>query len=287
MSLRISFEVFPPKTATGLDHLRSTVKHLRRADPIYVSVTYGAGGSEHHFSYDAIRAVASTGVPVAGHLTCVGQSVDALNLVLNEYQALGVHQVVALRGDPPDGIDAPYTPHPRGYQRTADLVAAIAARGRCDISVSAYPEKHPQSPSFDHDLEVLARKVNAGASRAMTQMFFDNEVFARYLDLVNTRQIEVKVVPGIFPIHCFETVSRFAARCGATIPARVAERFEGASPADAREIAADLAAEQIDDLRRYGVDHVHLYTINQSDLALGVCERLGILTPRPTTPGRS
>ena len=188
--------------------------------------------------------------------------------------------MVALRGDPPAGVDAPYEPHPDGHRSTAELVAAIKAR-RSDlaVSVSAYPERHPQSPTDAHDLDVLAAKVDAGADHAMTQMFFDNDLFLAYVERVRDRGIDVPIVPGIFPIHSFPAVARFAARCGASIPASVARRFEGLDddPAATHRVAADLAAEQIRHLATNGVGHVHLYTLNRADLALAVCERLSLV----------
>lgn len=279
MTIDVSFEVFPPKTETGLDELADTTARLTTAaDPVFVSVTYGAGGTNRTRSFDAIRVVRAAGARIAGHLTCVGQPVGEVDAVIDHYDELGVDHIVALRGDPPDGIDAPYAAHPDGYQRTADLVAAASSRGRFELIVSAYPERHPQSPTSDHDLEVLAEKVAAGASRAMTQMFFENDTYLRYLERVRAWGIDVPIVPGIFPIHSFPAVARFAARCGATIPARVAERFEGLDddPDTTRKIAAELAAEQIAELAHHGVDHVHLYTLNRPELALGVCDRLGI-----------
>lgn len=275
--LTVSFEVFPPKTVDGLAQLTATVERLTAAAPRFVSVTYGAGGTDRERSFDAIRAVRSVGVEVAGHLTCVGQSVDDVHAVVDQYEALGVSQIVALRGDPPGGVDAPYAPHPDGYQRTADLVGAVARR--FEVSVSAYPERHPQSPTVDHDLDVLAAKVAAGARRAVTQMFFENRDFVAYCDAVRGRGLAVDVVPGIFPIHSFPAVSRFAARCGAAMPASIAARFSGLDddPRATREVAADVAAEQITELTAHGVRHVHLYTLNRPELALAVCERLGLV----------
>lgn len=283
MNVRVSFEVFPPKTEAGLRGLGSAIERLAVLDPVYTSVTYGAGGGQRDKSFDAIDAVrrAAPDVPVAAHLTCVGQSRAEVEATIARYGDLGVHHIVALRGDPPDGVDAPYVAHPDGFQSTAELVRAIAGRGNFEIAVSAYPERHPQSPTVDHDLDVLAAKVAAGARRAMTQMFFDNELFLRYRDAVADRGIAVDLVPGIFPIHSFEAVSRFAGRCGASMPSALAGEFEGrdASP----DLAADLAALQIAELVDEGVGHVHLYTLNKADLALSVCERLGLLEPTFTT----
>lgn len=280
----ISFEVFPPKTEAGLAQLADTARRLVEIDPTFISVTYGAGGSQHHRSLAAIEATAASGATIAAHLTCVGQPVAEISDVIDAYESLGVEHIVALRGDPPTGIDAAYEPHPDGYQRTADLVAAAKARGRFEVIVSAYPERHPQSPTDDHDIDVLAEKVAAGADRAITQMFFDVDLFARYLDRVRDRGIEIPIVPGIFPIHSFASVASFAAKCGASMPPELAERFAGhEDDHDAtHDIAADHAAEQITRLVGLGVEHVHLYTLNKADLALAVCERLG-RTPAPSS----
>ena len=282
--MRFSFEVFPPRTSDGLDALWGTVERLNQVDPIFVSVTYGAGGSDRERSFDAIRTVARTGAVVAGHLTCVGQSTDDVDSVIDRYAELGVDHVVALRGDPPEGAGAPYNPHPTGYQRTAHLVSAVKARGTFDVAVSAYPERHPQSPSIEHDIGVLAAKVAAGADRAITQMFFDIGMFLRYRDRLSARGIDVPLVPGIFPIHSFPAVARFAAKCGATIPAPIAARFDGLDgDHDAtHETAAALAADQIQQLDAHGVEHVHLYTLNRAELVLAVCERLGLVDAVPT-----
>jgi methylenetetrahydrofolate reductase (NADPH) len=272
----VSIEVFPPRSPDDLPSLAATVTELRVLDPAFVSVTYGAGGSNRSRTFDAIAAVAATGADIAGHLTCVGQPRHEIDDVLSRYAALGVRHVVALRGDPPEGVGAAYAPHPDGYQRTSDLVAAIADRGGFEIAVSAYPEAHPQSPSLEHDLDVLADKVAAGARRAITQMFFDNELFLRYRDAVARRRIDVALIPGIFPIHSFPAVARFAERCGATIPDRVAARFAGLddNPGATHQVAAELAAEQIAELNQAGVEQVHLYTLNRADLALAVGQLL-------------
>lgn len=281
MTLSVSFEVFPPKTDAGLRTLSEAVARLDDVDPAYISVTYGAGGSDRQRSFDTIDVVrSSTSAPIAAHLTCVGQSRADVDAVIDRYLDLGVDHIVALRGDPPGGIDAPYEPHPDGFDSTADLVAAIKRRGDLSVSVSAYPERHPQSPTDDHDLDVLAAKIDAGADRAMTQMFFDNRHFVDYLRRVRARGVEVPIVPGIFPIHSFPAVARFAARCGATMPAAIARRFDGLDDdrAATHELAADLAATQIRELTTHGVEHVHLYTLNRSELALAVCDRLATVS---------
>jgi methylenetetrahydrofolate reductase (NADPH) len=243
-----------------------------------VSVTYGAGGSDRERSFAAIDAVRSTGFDVAAHLTCVGQPRSDIDVVIDRYAALGVSQIVALRGDPPAGIDARYEPHADGYQRTADLVHTIKQRGDFAVAVSAYPERHPQSPTDDHDLNVLAEKVDAGADKAMTQMFFDNCRYLRFRDRARAYGIDVPIVPGIFPIHSFPTVARFAERCGASVPSRIADRFAGLDEDidTTKVIAAELAAAQITELAAHGVEEVHIYTLNRADLALAVCRQLGV-----------
>ena len=280
MTLSISFEVFPPKSADALDSLRATVGRLSEVGPAFVSVTYGAGGSSRERSFAAIDAVRSAGFDVAGHLTCVGQAKAEIDVVIERYAMLGVSQIVALRGDPPAGVDAAYEPHADGYQRTADLVETIKQRGDFDVAVSAYPERHPQSPTDDHDLNVLAEKVRAGADKAMTQMFFDNSHYFRYRDRAQAFGIDVPIVPGIFPIHSFPTVAKFAERCGASIPSRIAERFAGLDEDSATTelVAAELAAAQISELVEHGVEQVHIYTLNRADLALAVCQNLGAAT---------
>jgi methylenetetrahydrofolate reductase (NADPH) len=276
MTLSISFEVFPPKSADALEGLRSTVARLSEVEPAFVSVTYGAGGSDRERSFAAIEAVRTAGFDVAGHITCVGQTRAEVDVVIDRYAALGVTRIVALRGDPPAGAGAPYEPHPDGYQRTADLVHSVKQRGGFAVAVSAYPERHPQSPSDDHDLNVLAEKCAAGADKAVTQMFFDNAHYFRFRERAQSRGINIPIVPGIFPIHSFPAVARFAERCGATIPVRIAERFAGhdADSETTHKIATEIATEQIAELAAHGVGHVHIYTLNRAELAVAVCDQL-------------
>jgi methylenetetrahydrofolate reductase (NADPH) len=282
MTVEISFEVFPPKTANGLDELAAAAARLARVRPAFISVTFGAGGSSRDRSFDAIKAVAtSSGSPIAGHLTCVGQPTVEVDAVIDRYRDLGIEHVVALRGDPDGGADAIYKAHPKGYQQTSDLVRAIKSKPGTLVSVSAYPERHPQSPNDAHDIAVLAQKIEAGADQAITQMFFDNAPFYRYRDRVRAAGIQASIVPGIFPVHSISAVSRFASKCGATMPDEISRRFERVS-GDERasfETAADVAAEQIDDLASNGVKAVHLYTLNRADLALAVCDRIGVGHP--------
>jgi methylenetetrahydrofolate reductase (NADPH) len=282
MTLSISFEVFPPKSADALEGLCSTVTRLGKVAPSFVSVTYGAGGTDRERSFAAIDAVRSAGFEVAGNLTCVGQSRDEIDVVIDRYAALGVSQIVALRGDPPAGVGGPYQPHVEGYQRTADLVRSIKQRGGFDVAVSAYPERHPQSPTDDHDLDVLAETCAAGADKAITQLFFDNPHYLRFRDRAHARGLRIPIVPGIFPIHSFPAVARFAERCGASMPSRSADRFAGLDD-DAEtthKVATELATEQVTELAAHGVDRVHIYTLNRADLAVAVCEQLGASTSK-------
>ncbi len=271
-----SFEVFPPKPEAGHARCGDVAAELMALRPDYISVTYGAGGSDQHRSFEAIDRVVQSGADVAGHLTCVGQTKADIDAVVARYRSLGVDHVVALRGDPPTGIDAAYQPHPDGYASTADLVTMAKDMGVGTVSVSGYPEVHPQSPSADHDLDILAGKVDAGADRAITQMCFDTDLIVRYVERVDARGIDVDVVPGIFPIHSFPAVTRFAERCGAAMPTAVAERFAGLDDdADTSEkLGAEFAAEQIAQLADHGIDHVHIYTINRPSLARAVVEQL-------------
>ena len=266
MSVSISFEVFPPKHPDGLPALANTVTQLQAVDPVFVSVTYGAGGSDRQRSFEAIGTVRGTGAEVAGHLTCVGQPRHDIGNIVDRYVELGVRQVVALRGDPPGGVDAVYSPHPDGFQTTAELVVEIKNRSDLQVAVSAYPECHPQSPSCDHDLRILADKVAAGADRAMTQMFFDNELYLRVSRCRQGDRHRHRHRSGIFPIHSFPAVTGSASRCGASIPDHVAERFAGLDDdtETTRKIAAELAAEQIAALAAEGVEQVHVYTLNRS-----------------------
>jgi methylenetetrahydrofolate reductase (NADPH) len=255
---------------------------LRRIPPRLVSVTYGAGGTDTDRSFEAVlSATELAAAPVAAHLTCVGVPRHQVAEVIDRYLELGVRHIVALRGDPPEGIDAPYVPHPEGFASTAELVAAIRERGHTagvelTVSVSAYPEVHPQSHDLAHDLDVLQAKVEAGADRAMTQMFFDNDVIHRYHDAVRSRGIDVPIIPGIMPIHAIDRVVDFARRCGAGVPSALTEHFDGIAPdhPDHRRRAVEWSVAQIRDLQRRGFDEIHLYTLNQSDLVLEIVDAL-------------
>jgi methylenetetrahydrofolate reductase (NADPH) len=277
--LGVSFEFFPPKTAKMEANLWSAIEKLRPLRPRFVSVTYGAGGSTRERTHATVeRLVQETGLPPAAHLTCVGATRPEVDTVIRAYWMAGVRHIVALRGDAAGGAGEPYAPHPGGYINAADLVSGIKKIGDFEISVAAYPEKHPDSPTVAADIDNLKAKIDAGATRAITQFFFDNAHYFRYMDAVRAAGIDVAIVPGIIPIHNFEQVSRFAAQCGATIPARIAERFEGldGDVETAHLIAATVAAEQVLELAREGVSEFHFYTLNRASLVYAICHLLGI-----------
>ncbi len=276
--LQISFEFFPPKTDVMEERFWETVHKLAPLRPNFVSVTYGAGGSTRERTLRMVRQIkAQTGVDAAAHLTCVGATRAEVDEVVRGYQAVGINRIVALRGDPPEGVGQPFTPHPQGYQNAADLVAGIKGIGDFDISVAAYPEKHPQSPDWATEIDNLKRKLDAGANRAITQMFFSNGDYLRYLERARAAGITAPIVPGIQPIHSFKQISGFAARCGTSIPAWLAERFEGLEdePETHALVASAVAAEQVTELLDEGVTQFHIYTHNRSPLALALARILG------------
>jgi methylenetetrahydrofolate reductase (NADPH) len=262
---------------------------LAPLEPSFVSVTYGAGGSTRERTHATVaRLVKETRLEPAAHLTCVGASREEIDAVIRAYGAAGVRHIVALRGDPPGGLDTPYVAPPDGYQSTADLVAAIKASGDFEVSVAAYPEKHPQSPNLLHDIEILKRKVDAGADRAITQFFFDNSVYFRFLDVAAAAGITIPIVPGIVPVLNFKQTAGFARRAGASVPAWLAERFEGLEddPVTRRLVAAAVCAEQVIDLIDRGVTRLHFYTMNRADLVFAICHLIGV-RPRATIAKRA
>lgn len=275
---RLSFEFFPPKSPDMEGQLWESVDELAAWNPEFVSVTYGAGGSTKAPTMTTVqRLIAETPLATAAHLTCVDAPREETRGVIEELRQLGVRHIVALRGDPSAGIGTDYQPHADGYANAAELVTALKEIGGFDISVSAYPEKHPESLDTNADIEMLKRKADNGADRALTQFFFDNDVFERYLEKVRAAGITLPVVPGIMPIQNLGMLKRFAGRCGSTVPEFLDHRFAGSEDdAVARaEIAADLAAEQIEDLIRRGLQEFHIYTMNRAAITSAVLERLG------------
>ena len=243
-------------------------------------MTYGAGGSTRERTHSTIaRILAETDLTPAAHLTCVGAARGEIDDIVSRYHDLGVRHIVALRGDPAGGIGTAYTAHPDGYKTSADLVAGIRKRHPdIEVSVSAYPEKHPESRDFDADIDTLKAKVDAGAARAITQVFFDNDLYFRYLDRVRARGIDIPIVPGIMPMHNFKQARAFVTRAGTSVPDWLAEKFDGLDddPDTRKLVAATVAAGQVQKLAKHGVDTFHFYTMNRADLVFAICHLLGI-----------
>ena len=277
--IQASFEFFPPKNDEMESTLWEAIGRLAPLSPSFVSVTYGAGGSTRARTHATVERIArETFLRPAAHLTCVGASKAEIDQVVREYWDAGVRHIVALRGDSPGGADAPYVAPPDGYQRTEDLIAAIKRIGDFEVSVSAYPETHPQSPNLLHDIETLKRKVDAGADRAITQFFFDNTLYMRYLDVAAAAGIKIPIVPGIVPVQNFKQTANFAKRTGASVPMWLAERFEGLDNdvSTRRLVAAAVCAEQVIDLIDRGVNQLHFYTMNRADLVYAICHLIGM-----------
>ncbi len=279
----ISYEFFPPKTPEMEIQLWQTINRLAPLNPRFVSVTYGAGGSTRHRTHAIVeRIAAETRIKPAAHLTCVSSSRAEIEAIVRAYWAAGVRHIVALRGDPPGGVGTCYAPHPQGYERSCDLVAGIKRIADFEISVSTYPEGHPESASIENDLDALEAKIDAGATRAITQFFFDNDVYYRFLDKALARGIKIPIVPGVMPVRNFQQVAGFAAKAGASVPQWLAERFEGLEddPQTHALVAATTAADQVMDLARSGVNEFHFYTNNRADLVFAICHMLGVRPAR-------
>jgi len=265
----ISFEFFPPSTDIASQTLWRTLKRLEPLAPDFVSVTYGAGGSTRERTHKTIlRILEQTNLNVAAHLTCVDATKEEVDAVVRDYWRAGVKHFVALRGDSRDGPSAGFHANPEGYQNGAELVAGLKAFSDFDITVSAYPEQHPMSPDFAVDIDLLKRKVDNGATRAITQFFFDNDVFESYVERVRAAGIYIPIVPGILPIHNYAKVANFAGRCGTHVPIWLAERFEGLEndQATANLVASAIASEQVMDLVERGVSDFHFYTIDRKSV---------------------
>ena len=277
-----SFEFFPPKTDEASVELFHTISRMQELKPSFVSVTYGAGGSTRERTHNTVaRLVKETSLKPAAHLTCVNATRAEVDEVVRGYRDAGIKHIVALRGDPPTGVGTRYRPHPGGYGQAADLVAGIKRIGGFEVSVGGYPEKHPESPTIEADIDYLKAKVDAGADRIITQFFFDNACYLRFLERVRARGIWCPVLPGIVPIHNFKQVSGFAAKTGTSVPAWLARRFDGLAddPQTTHLVAAAVAAEQVLDLVDAGVRQFHFYTLNRADLVYAICHLLG-LRPR-------
>jgi methylenetetrahydrofolate reductase (NADPH) len=282
--IAVSFEFFPPKTEKMEETLWASIARLAPLAPRFVSVTYGAGGSTRERTHaTVVRILRETGLTPAAHLTCVGASKADVLEVADHYWQAGIRHIVALRGDPPDGAGS-YRPHPDGFAYAVDLVTGLRAAHDFEISVAAYPETHPQALSPAADLDNLKRKIDAGATRAITQFFFDPAVYFRFMERVRAAGITVPVVPGILPVTNFAQVTKFAGMCGAAVPDWLACRFEGLDedPETRRLIAATVAAEQCRALHAGGVREFHFYTLNRADLAYAICHILGLRPVKST-----
>jgi methylenetetrahydrofolate reductase (NADPH) len=276
--IEVSFEFFPPKTEKMAETLWHSVETLAPLDPRFVSVTYGAGGSTRERTHEAVRRIVSeTDIPAAAHLTCVQATREEVDQVAREYWEEGVRHIVALRGDAPDA-EAGYTPHPGGYENAADLIAGLKKIADFEISVAAYPEVHPDSPDRQADLDNLKRKFDAGATRAITQFFFEPECFFDFRDKAAAAGIEGEIVPGIMPVLSFAAVQRMSALCGTAIPDWMEGLFQGLDdrPEARQLVSATIAAEMCRRLYAGGVRQFHFYTLNRAELSYAICHMLGL-----------
>ena len=277
----VSFEFFPPNDVEMEKTLWASVQRLAPLAPHFVSVTYGADGSTRERTHNVVtRILRETPLTPAPHLTCVGAPRGEILEVARAYWDAGVRHIVALRGDPPAG-PAGYVPHPEGFAYAADLVRGLKSVGDFDISVAAYPEVHPEATSAEADLDNLRAKLDAGASRAITQFFFETDAFLRFRDRCAARGITAELVPGILPITRFPQMLRFAKRCGTSVPDWLQHRFDGLDddPDTRRMIAASVAIDQVRKLQREGVQEFHFYTLNRAELAYAICHALGVRAP--------
>ncbi|MHA6288858.1 methylenetetrahydrofolate reductase [NAD(P)H] [Maricaulis sp. CAU 1757] len=277
--LNVSFEFFPPKTEAMEATLWDSVSRLEPLAPHFVSVTYGAGGSTRDRTHRTVRRIArETDIQPAAHLTCVCATRAEIDAVIRDYWESGIRHIVALRGDPPGGLGDAYVPHPGGYANAAELAAGIRAIGDFEISVGCYPEKHPESPSRAFDLDLLKAKIDAGATRAITQFFFDPDVYFRFRDRAARAGIDIPIVPGIMLQPNFAGLKRMAGMCGASLPDWLHRAYEGLEEdADTRRlVTAHVAAKLCNKLQAGGVDSFHFYTLNRAELALSTCQLLGV-----------
>jgi methylenetetrahydrofolate reductase (NADPH) len=281
----VSFEFFPPATEAMEKTLWASIEHLGVLKPRFVSVTYGADGSTRERTHAAVARIRNeTDLTAAPHLTCIGASKGEIDEIAREYWDMGIRHLVALRGDPPKDV-APYEPHQDGYAYASDLVAGLKQIADFDISVAAYPEVHPEASSAAADMENLKRKLDAGASRAITQFFFDVGMYLRFRDQCASAGIDSQIVPGILPITRFPQLQRFAEQCGASVPAWLRERFDGLEddPETRKLIAASVVIEQVALLKREGVEDFHFYTLNRHELTFAICHAIGVRRQRADT----
>jgi methylenetetrahydrofolate reductase (NADPH) len=273
----VSFEFFPPQTLDASFRLWETAQALAPLAPDFVSVTYGAGGTTRQLTHEAVSAIGGHyGLNVAAHLTCVEASRAETLAIAEAYAVAGVREIVALRGDPPKGAGG-FLPHPEGFAHSAELIEALASTGRFKIRAGAYPEPHPEAADTAQDVAWLKRKIEAGASSAITQFFFEADTFFRFRDACEKAGITAPILPGILPIQSWDGAKRFAARCGARVPAWIDEAFATAKR-DGREelLAIAIATELCSDLLEGGAEHLHFYTLNRPHLTREICRALGI-----------
>ncbi|MDA1090418.1 MAG: methylenetetrahydrofolate reductase [Proteobacteria bacterium] len=276
--VRVSFEFFPPNTDKANEALWNSIQRLSPLKPSYVSVTYGAGGSTRERTHATVRRIRTeTDLEPAAHLTCVSATTEEIDAIARGYWDAGVRHIVALRGDAVDG-SGPYQPHPGGYAYASDLVAGLKKVADFNISVAAYPETHPEAASADADLDNLKRKIDAGASEAITQFFFDTDVYLRFLERARAAGITVPIIPGILPVTNFARVAEFSGKCAAAVPDWMAELFDGldGDPETRKLVAASVAAEQCRALHAEGITDFHFYTMNRADLVYAICHILGV-----------
>ncbi len=277
----VSFEFFPPKDEEMERTLWASVQRLTALQPRFVSVTYGADGSTRTRTHNIVtRIQQTTSLTAAPHLTCVGAPREEILEIARNYWQHGIRHIVALRGDPPQG-GGKYVPHPGGFAYAVDLVKGLKSVGDFEISVATYPEPHPEAPHAAFELDNLKAKLDAGAARAITQFFFDPELFLRFRDRCAAAGIEASIVPGILPITRFPQMLRMAQRCGASVPDSMVHRFAGLDddPDTRRLIAAAVAIEQVQALQQHGVEEFHFYTLNRSELTYAICHALNVRTP--------
>jgi methylenetetrahydrofolate reductase (NADPH) len=277
LDVSVSFEFFPPKTEKMQEQLWDSVARLAPLNPGFVSVTYGAGGSTRERTHETVlKLKRESHLKPAAHLTCVAASQAEVDSVARLYWQEGIRHIVALRGDPPDG--GKYEPHPQGYAYAVDLVRGLKKIGDFEISVAAYPEGHPEATSKQADLDNLKRKIDAGATRAITQYFFETETYLRFLERARKAGIDVPIVPGILPVTNFAQVVKFSKACCASVPQWMADLFRGLDddPDTRRLVAATMAAEQCRALAGEGVKEFHFYTLNRADLVYAICHILGV-----------
>ncbi|HRY07094.1 MAG TPA: methylenetetrahydrofolate reductase [NAD(P)H] [Hyphomicrobiaceae bacterium] len=280
----VSFEFFPPKNEKMEQALWAAIERLAPLSPEFVSVTYGAGGSTRERTHATVaRLVKETLLKPAAHLTCVDATREEVDAVARAYWAVGVRHIVALRGDPAAGVGQTYEPHPGGYRNAAELVAGLKKIADFEVSVGGYPEKHPESPTVEAEIDNLKAKVDAGADRIITQFGFDNAHYLRFLERARAAGIWVPITPGIVPIHNFRQVAGFAKRTGASVPAWLARRFEGLEEDSMTQqlVAAAVATEQVMELVEQGVKKFHFYTLNRADLVYAICHLLGLRAVAP------